>query len=314
MTRLRSMLAATSMVVGMALPAATPVSAAPSPRDLFDAAAPMGLTYDFTSRIVTTDQAGIARDQVTLRGRAAILGDKVRIDIEDAGLGSRMNGAYMLAFEGGRRLLWVNPDLKQYYEVESASLMGKWDQIVNGSNGLIKAEASNVRINVEKVGAGPVIEGHETVHYRMTQRMDMKTKVLYKSTNSHDESTIDYYYAPDLQHFINPFLSSSQDMGSSMSFLGAEYMRQIQAAYSKLYQGGAPLKTVVTSKSIDEYGNVRTSTATTEVSNLKSGMLSESLFAIPADYSKVQSADALKSDGAASQAKKPAREIRGRPE
>jgi hypothetical protein len=271
------------MMVGVA----TPALAVPSVPPVWMATP--GLMYDFTSRIVTTDQAGIARDQVTLRGHAAILGDRVRIDIEDAGAGSRMNGSYMLAFDGGRRLIWVNPERKQYYEMGSSSMMDKMNGLVNGSNGLISAEASNVKIDVKKVGAGPVIEGHSTVHYRMTQRMDMKTKVLYKSMSSHDESTIDYYYAPDLQHFVNPFLSSSQDMGGHMSFLGEEYMRQVQAAYSKLYQGGAPLKTVMTSKSVDEFGNMQTSTATTEVSNLKSGPVNESLFEIPAGYSRVQS-------------------------
>lgn len=306
---------------------AVPAFAAPSPY-LFrfpplEAEGAVGLMYDFTSRIVTTDQTGAARDQVTLRGRAAILGDKVRIDIADAGRGSSMTGAYMLAYEGGRRLIWVNPDRRQYYEVETNSMMGQMNDLVNGSNGLIKAEASNVKIDVKKVGAGPVIEGHETVHYRMTQKMDMKTKVLYKSTNSHDESTIDYYYAPDLQHFVNPFLSSSQDVGGAMTFLGQEYMRQVQAAYSKLYQGGAPLKTVVTSKSIDEYGGTRTSTATTEVSNLKSGALSDALFEIPNGFSRVQSADGIRSDTPAAAPKEPTvgekamkvlKEIRVRPE
>lgn len=255
--------------------------------------AAVGLTYDFTSRIVTTDQAGIERDQVVLKGSAAILGDKVRIDIHDAGSGSVMNGAYMLAFDGGRRLIWVNSDRKQYFEVESLNMMGKMNDLVNGSNGLIKAEASNVQIDVKKVGVGPVIEGQETVHYRMTQKMDMKTRVLHKSTSSNEESTIDYYYAPNLQHFVNPFLSSSQDLGGAMTFLGQEYMRQVQAAYSQLYQGGAPLKTVMTSRSIDEFGNVRTSTATTEVSNLKTGPLSDDRFDIPAGFSKAESVEAM---------------------
>lgn len=313
MTRLRSVLAATTLMVGSALPAlAAPTMYAPSSRGSDN---PPGLTYDFTSRIVTTDQAGIVRDQITLRGKAAILGDKVRIDIADAGTGSVMNGAYMLAYDGGRRLVWINPDRKQYYEVESAAMMGKMDQLVNGSNGLIKAEASNVKIDVKKMGAGPVIEGHETVHYRMTQRMDMKTRVLSKSTNSRDESTIDYYYAPDLQDFVNPFLSSSQNMSGSMTFLGDEYMRQIQTAYSKL-RSGAPLKTVMTSRSIDEFGNMQTSTITTEVSNLKPGLLSGAMFAIPSGYSKAQSAESLQAESAprAKDVKGSYREPRGRPE
>ncbi len=265
---------------------------------IMDASAAMGLTYDFVSRIVSTDQNGSAREQIVLRGSAAILGDKVRIDVDDAGPGSSMNGAYMLALSGGQRLVWVHPGKRQYYEVASAAMLDKMNDLVNGSNGLIKAEASNVKIDVEKVGAGPIMQGQETVHYRVTQKMDMKTKVLHKSSSTNQESTIDYYYAPELGNFVNPFLSSGQDGAESMSFLGAEYMRQVQAAYAKIYQVGAPLKTVISSRSIDEYGNVTTSTATTEVSNLKKGNVSESMFAIPSNYVKVSSMDGATKESA----------------
>lgn len=289
MKRILSTIVSTAV---LSLGMATQLIAAPGGYDM----AAIGLTYDFTSRIVTTDHTGVAREQVVLRGSASILGDRVRIDVADAGVTSSMNGAYMLALDGGARLVWVHPGKRQYYEVPSVNLMDQMNDLVNGSNGLIKAEASNVKIDVEKVGAGPVMQGQETVHYRMTQKMDMKTKVLHKSTSSNEESTTDYYYAPELGNFVNPFLSSSQEGAESMSFLGAEYMRQVQSAFSKLYQVGAPLKTVVSSRSIDEYGNVRTSTSTTEVSNLKRGNVSESIFRIPSTYTRVSSMEGASSD------------------
>lgn len=247
--------------------------------------------YDFVGSAITTDPNGKSRQQVIMRGHTTTTGTKTRIDINDAGsVSESMRGSYILLTDGGRRALWVTPATRQYRETDPASLLGGFGALGQGSNGLITMTASNVHVDAEKVGPGPTIQGHNTVHYRLYQSMDMKTKVFNKTLTTRDESITDYYYATDVPNVINPFLSSAPSIPQDGALVFSDdYVRQLRTATDKLYQGGAPLRTIVSDKTTDEFGHVQSVVTTTDMMNLKQMDVSSAVFDIPLGFTATAS-------------------------
>ena len=266
--------------------------AAATPRPIANRAP--GLKYTFASHVQITDPNGTTTDRVAMSGHASVLGDRGRIDLDSMAApmnpaqqqhnGDSMRGVYFLSLDGGSRFVLVDPSKKQYMDV--GGMMQGLSALSSNSGGLIKMQASNVHIDAEKIGAGPAILGHSTVHYRLTESKTMNTKILFRTVTSHDSTVTDLYYAPDLKNFINPLLSNSQMMGM-LDMFGPDYKQQYMAAHSKLYQEGAPLRTISTSKVTDGSGKVRTTVSTTEVTQLSAGNVDASLFDIPAGYTKI---------------------------
>jgi hypothetical protein len=276
MIRLRVIAAAApSMLYAATVAAETPVTMS-------------ALTYDFVGSTVTTDPNGKSRQQVIMRGHATSIGDKTRIDISEAGSATAaMRGSYLLLTDGGRRGLWVNSMTRQYRETDPESLFGGLGAFAEGANSLISMAASNIHVDAQKVGTGPVIQGHNTVHYQLHQRMDMKTKVFNKTVTTHDESITDYYYATDVANVTNPFLSSAPSLPQDGALVFSDdYAKQLRGAINKLYQGGAPLRTVVCDKTTDDLGHVQTTVTTTEMMNLKQVDVNPSLFEVPVGCTK----------------------------
>lgn len=268
----------------VAAPSVTPTLGIPAVNML------SALSYEFTGSSAVADATGHSREQVIMHGHALAAGDRVRIDIDDAGSASDlMRGAYILLSDAGRHLTWVNASYRQYYETDPESMFGGMDMLTSGANGFVTMSASNVHIDAQRVGAGPTIQGHSTVHYRLRQQMDMKTRVLSKSSVTHDESVIDYYYATDMPAVINPFIPAVPSLPGDGGMLGAEYTRQMHVAIDRLTQaaGGAALRIVTTTRTVDDCGNVRSSTVTTELSNIKQVTIGSNVFDVPLGYSKV---------------------------
>lgn len=284
MTRLRFLAMAAPLVF----------TAAATPRPTADRAP--GLTYTFVSHVQITDPNGKTTDRVAMSGHASILGDRARIDLDSLAApmspahqqgGDAMRGVYFLSLDGGRRLVFVDPNKKQYMDMSMSGMMQGLGALTKGMGGLINFQATDVHVDAQKIGPGPTMLGHSTVHYRLTDSKTMNTKILFKTMTSHDSTVTDLYYAPDLKNFINPFLSNSQAMTGALDMFGPEYKQQYMAAHAKLYQAGAPLRTVSTATATDGSGKVRRTVSTTEVTQLSTGNVSASLFDIPSDYTKI---------------------------
>jgi hypothetical protein len=247
-----------------------------------------GLTYDFTTQTLSIGPNGDTVRTITMQGHAALQGDKARIDIDDAGqLGNRLKGAYFLSLSGGKQMVWVVPSKKQYYTFNEMGMKAlATTPEINGTNSPINIAASNVHIDVKNLGPGPTLEGHPTVHYRMTQSMDLTTKVLSYSRTSHHEITIDYACAPDLEKFVNPFLNGGESPMGGMQILGDEYATKVNAAKQKMANSGAPLRMVTTTTTGTTPGNTTKAVSIMNVTNLKQTTVSDSLFVIPADYTQ----------------------------
>jgi hypothetical protein len=194
-------------------------------------------------------------------------------------------GGYILATEGGRMLTVVDPEKKQYVEMNVETLLNSMTSVMNAVGGMMKMETSNVSVNVEKLGAGEKMQGYNTVKYRLTQDYTMKVSVLGMNSTNTTHSVGEYWYAPELTSIVNPFMQFGERVGQSALFRNSDFLSKVQAARQQMGQG-VPLKSVVTTQSSDDKGRKTSSVATTEMLNIKQADVPASAFAVPAGYAK----------------------------
>jgi hypothetical protein len=270
----------------LAIVAALPVLLAAKPL-----AAPMagGTTYEFIVR----SQMGDKKESVMMRGRGTFAGNDGRfvIIVASSNNGSETfgkKGSYFLVRDGGKKMLLVDPNNKQYMEWDLASMLAGLSTMMNAVGGLVKMEMSDIKIDAQNLGAGETIQGYQTQHFRMVENYTMNAKVFGRSSKSRSETTTDYYFAPALKNLANPFVQNGRAMAASFDmFNNPDYKSQMAAAQAKM-QYGVPVKTVIKSVSTDEKGKQTTSIVTSEMVNFKNIDVPKSTFEIPAGYTMVE--------------------------
>lgn len=269
----------------LAIVAALPVLLAAKPL-----AAPTagGTTYEFVVRSQTGD-----KENVMMRGRGTFAGGDGRIEILETASNSSSEtfgkkGSYFIVQDGGKKMLLVDPNSKQYMEWDMAAMLGAMSKMVNALGGLVKMEMSDIKIDAQSLGAGETIQGYQTQHYRMVENYTMSAKIFGRSSKSRSETTTDYYFAPALKNLANPFVQSGRAMAQSLDmFNNPDYKSQMAAAHAKM-QYGVPVKTVIKTVSTDEKGKQTTSVVVSEMVNFKNIDVPKSTFAIPDGYTMVE--------------------------
>jgi hypothetical protein len=139
---------------------------------------------------------------------------------------------------------------------------------------------------VENLGAGPVILGHQTRHYRVTGNMKVNISVMGQSQAMQTSSVSDSYLAPDLAHLADPF----RDIGSNTStqILGpgaSKYMDKMKAARAKLPPG----LSLRTETHLKTSGTAQTSdiVSVQETTGIQTLSASPALFEVPAGYTMI---------------------------
>ena len=262
---------------------------------VFAAAVPVtdGMSYEFVMK--STSKATGNKESVTLRGRGTYAGDDGKLEILDAKaaggsdvFGSK--GSYFIVKDGGKEMLLVDPNQKQYMKWDIANMFAGMSKVLNAVGSLVKMQISDIKIDAQDMGAGETVEGYPTRHVRMVQNYTVSASVFGKKSTSRSETTTDYYFAPSLK-IANPFVSNSQQMAMLAQFdmfKNPDYQSQFQAAYAKLPKNTIPLKTVTTTVSTDEKGKTETSTTVMEMVNFKAANIPASEFAIPSDYKMIE--------------------------
>lgn len=263
---------------------------------VFGAARPVadGMTYEFVMKS-TSKQTG-NKETVTLRGRGTYAGDDAKLEILDASAtagGSEAyggKGSYFIVKDGGKEMLLVDPNNKQYMKWDLATMFAGLGKVMNAVGGLVKMQMSDIRIETQDLGAGETIQGYPTRHVRMVQNYTMSASMFGRSSKSRSETTTDYYFAPSLR-IANPFVMNSQSMAmmSQMDmFNNPDYKNQLATANAKLPKTGVPLRTVTTVVTTDEKGKQETMVSIMEMVNFKATNIPSSAFAIPSDYKMVE--------------------------
>jgi len=252
-----------------------------------DVALSPGYTYRMRSTMRVTDPKGKVTESVVMSGRAMMTATAGRLDIEQ---GDRSRGAmaekgdYML-FDANRFMI-VSPKEKQVVEFA-------FDDMAKGATAFaaampgMKVSATDVRVAMEKVGAGETIGGVPTERYRMTQEYAIAVQVAFMKRNTREQVVTEYHVAEPRSGLANPFARMAANSLGALGGTGLGELIEKTMAASRPIAHGVILKSVATTRSTDDKGNVTETVHTTEVTELAQGDVDDSRFAPPAGYERV---------------------------
>jgi len=152
--------------------------------------------YDFTQR----GQSDI--DQMrpaNLTGTAIIDGDRSRVDFATGN--QYPPGTYCISTNGSRTLLFVDPVMKSYTEVNSVAMASA----VGQSNITIE----NLKSDTQKLPDHPSIAGVSTEHYRLTINFDMTVQFRSMPLRQSVHTEIDKWTSIEFGDVSDTFLASS---------------------------------------------------------------------------------------------------------
>lgn len=246
-----------------------------------------GFTYDFRVSSSST-QGDQTKELSVMAGRGQVAGDKARIDLSEAKNGGPMftgKGGYVMVKDGGTTMYMVDPGEKQYYSFNMEQMFAGIGSTLKMMGGMVKMTMTDVKIDVQDLGAGERIQGYSTRHVRQTQSHTISVSVLGRKSSTTSVDTTEMWIATDLKHVGNPFLGMGA-AAAGVDFGNPDFKKQALAAQAKI-PAGLPLKSVSRNHSTDEKGKTSMIVSTMEVTNFKKGDIPASTFAIPGDYKEV---------------------------
>jgi hypothetical protein len=247
-----------------------------------------GLSFDQTTRSVTTSANGIDSATTTSVAHMTAAGGDARIDVKKGKLSENMgpfSSGVMIMRDGGKQMVFLNPDQKQYFSMNLLEMMEGMQKMLASMGGSMTVDTSVARISLDTLGPGPAIDGHPTLTYRLTAVMRMTMSMMGEGNVIDAKSTQEIQTATDLGDFsdlnvgVNRFAELSQSIGFPKG-----YVDKLAATTKKMR--GFPLRTVKHSTT-SANGMTRTAVETTETTNIKRVSVPDSLFAIPGDYKPV---------------------------
>lgn len=253
-----------------------------------------GVSYDITTTGTGVDpRGGGATTRTMMAGHGQLANGISRLDFTQSMSppGGMMGaGTYMISNTVKGTTTTVDPAKHQYMVVDLADLAKTSAALQQSMGGMMKTEITDVKVNVEDLGAGEQMEGYNTIKYRMTQSYTMKLTIMGHSSESKMQTTSNLWIAPQLDEIMNP---GARPGSAAATGPMAALTTEITKAYAKVKKG-VVLKSVHTSESGGD-GKSRTTTMTMLISNVKRTAISPSVFEVPAGYTKVASlSDALK--------------------
>jgi hypothetical protein len=207
---------------------------------------------------------------------------KARMDFVGPPSPGMKPGSYVILDAENASMIIVSPAEKSATVMETGSLASALNAV--GQIGLIKMEFSNVKSNLEDLGAGERILGHPTHHYRITRSYYLKVSVLGRTSQGTTNSVTDAWLAGDVRDKV--FETWAQNFASSLSGLTGDGFKQF-SELEKNAPKGFPLRQIIKTTQTNDKGETQTSTVTSEVEELSQTPIDASAFEIPKDYKVV---------------------------
>ncbi len=257
-----------------------------------------GLSYDMSTTATAPDRSGSEMTRKFMTAHGQFQGGSSRLDITESMAPGGMMGAgtYMITNGSKGTVTSVDPARHQYTVIDIAEMGKAASDMQAALGGMAKMEFTDVKVDLQDLGAGEPIDGYATYKYKLAQSFTMKMSMMGRAINSPSSSTTEIWVAPQLDGLMDP---SARPMVATPTGPMAELMRQLTAQYGKMKKG-LPLKRITTSVS-GEGARQHTTTMTSMITNVKKSAISPSVFEVPAGYTKVEVADAI--GAAAAQAK-----------
>ncbi|HEY6089287.1 MAG TPA: hypothetical protein VD771_05815 [Gemmatimonadaceae bacterium] len=242
------------------------------------------LALDFSTTVIVQGSP----DTGLITGHAIGTADKMRVDVKMAGSGgsvgmlSSQGTVSMIVTDSGKTITYLDSKNNQYLTVKPTEMIAQAQQM-----GGMKMDFSGTEASVDNLGAGPVILGHPTAHYRVGTGMTMKISAMGQEQTVKIGSTTDSYYATDLNADLNPFASlSGGDMANMFGTTNKEFATKMKAAQAKLPKG-TPLRAISTS-TLSAQGQTKVTNSKAEVTAIQWVPSDPKAFEIPATYTALK--------------------------
>lgn len=237
------------------------------------------------SRIITEKNGG---KPDTLLIRTITSGRRTRVDL--SGPGSlvqpwRMMGTTQLGVVGdsGMTSAYLDSAKKTYWSTNPRALQASITTIGLDINPVTPGDT----LTLDSLGSGGVVGGHNTVHFRARSAIRLTVPAVGEVGNITEMQTTDYYIIPgppidSMGKAALPMQTPVLQVSSGAKELGAERAR----AMARMAKTGNIIKTVIESKTTS-MGGVISQRQTTETLDRRTMSVPDSLFVIPAGYTKV---------------------------
>jgi hypothetical protein len=241
-----------------------------------------GYTYRMRISGQVTEANGKTKDYVVMSGRAMVTSKNGRLDIDEAAkdrgaMGEK--GGYFLYDQTS--MMIVSPKDKQILKFGFDDLEKGVSAMMANAPGM-RIAISDVAVNFEKLGPGEPLLGMSTTRYRISQDYKIAMKVAFMNRNSTEHIVQDFWMADEKKGFANPFarMGGMRPVGGGAF---SELISKTTEANAKMGKG-IPIKTLTTTTSTNDKGEVTTNVATMEMTELHAGDVDDALFVPPADY------------------------------
>ena len=254
-----------------------------------------GITYQF---VVSTDDSddGFETTGKTLQrtvGRAMVAGTNARIEFAETkgptapGMGE---DGYMIVRDAGATLVMVNPEKKEYMELEAGAL-GSMMSAFMGPQGMFKMEVKDPSVSVRRLGAGEPLLGFSTEKWEISQKYTMTVKVMGFGSTTTNDATTTIWFAEDLkaESLMNPWVDATRNL--TAMFQGNAEWEEVMMGPSRELPKAASLKTVSRSSITDDKGKTSYHLTTMEVTDWTKGDIPAAMFEVPSDYAKIEMPD-----------------------
>lgn len=230
-----------------------------------------GMTYRIRLNTSMPDMPGMpGGGNMVIVGHGIAVGSSSRVDIDTVPAMAQSGfsaGDYLLILDSSR-VVAVSPSSKTYVDGFSMAMESMPPDM------MAMAAVSNVSVNVEKLGAGDVVEGRPTEKYRTTAQYTLQ--IMGQAMNMAIESEILTAQLPAAVR--SPFAGSMPKSFATGPF--AELYAKMNEAQKQL--SGTALK-VVSTTSVSGPMSMTVS-QTVEISDVKAVDVDEKLLQIPAGF------------------------------
>jgi hypothetical protein len=226
-------------------------------------------------------------------GRAVISKGRVRVDMKGLSISMpRMavgsgDEVSIIVEDNGRLVTYILPRERAYMQFNPVELVRQMDTMMEGMRASMKFDVSAPDPKLENLGKGPVILGHQTVHYRITSGMKMTVAAIGERETMEMSNITDHYFAPGLGALLDPFssmklLREASSMYGSASKVYRDKMRAAQSRLPKVPELRAVQRILMT-----QPGMTSNFTSVHEITKIQRVNASPDLFIVPKGFKKV---------------------------
>jgi hypothetical protein len=238
---------------------------------------------------------GETRTGVTV-GHVVVSKGRIRMDMNGNSPSITMPGMVdggrvsMIVEDNGKLITFLLPKTKEYIQFRPAEIVKRTQQMFESVGATVKLDFSGPEPKVENLGMGPVILGHQTVHYRVTTAMKINMSTMGESESVEMSSVSDQYLAPGLKEVMDPFYGLKSVGHSTTEMLGVGYkgyMEKMDAIKTKLpkvpeLREESQISTTGTGGEETKVNTVR------EITRIQRVTASADLFAVPKGYKNLE--------------------------